>query len=107
MTAAAPTADRPATAADVEALRAEIRTLTALVRGKLNPAPPQLTLDEAVKLKLSRHTLMALVARGVFTDHRGLKRRGSPIRLYADELQAYREDGIEGVRRLREDMGRL
>lgn len=84
----------------------KIDRLERVVSGRLLPPVRQVTLAEAVKLGFPRRTLERAVAQGVFTDYRARRRRGAPIRLYQDELEAYRTDGEAGVCRLRHQLGR-
>lgn len=89
-----------------EVVETQLHQLARVVHNRLAPPVEQFSYAQCIKMGVSRKTLERLVAAGVFTDHRGLKRKGAPVKIYADELQAYRTDGVEGVRRLRADLGR-
>ena len=95
-----PAADR------LERLELAVHRLEVLIRSKLSPPVEQMTLAHAARLGFPRRTLSRLVAAGVFTDDRAMRRSGAPVRLYADELRVYRTDGEEGVMRLRRELGR-
>lgn len=89
-----------------EVVETQLHQLARVVHNRLAPPVEQLSYAQCIRLGIARKTLERLVAAGVFTDHRALKRKGAPVRIYSDEFQAYRTDGIEGVRRLRADLGR-
>lgn len=89
-----------------EAVEIGLHRLETLIRAKLAPPVRQLRLAEAAKLGFARRTLQRMVARRVFTDDRAGKRKGSPVKLYEDELKVFRTDGEKGVLRLREELGR-
>jgi hypothetical protein len=94
-------------AAKVDALTATVDRLTRVIQSRLAPPARQLTYAQAERLGFSRRALERAVSRGVFTDDRPDKSGSRRVRLYEDELGVYRSDGESGVRRLREELGRI
>lgn len=92
----------------LSAVLAEQHELRRLVH-KMTVVVEVLTTEQAAA-RLGRHvnTLTRLAARRVFTDARPVGRQvmGSPRLYYADELEAYRSGGENGVKRLRKELGR-
>lgn len=94
-------------AAKVGELTLTVHRLTQVVQSRLAPPVDRLTLDEAAaRLGRSASTFEKVVRRGLFTDPRPDKARGSKRLFLCDEIDAFAVDGPEGVRRLREFLGR-
>jgi hypothetical protein len=66
------------------------------------------TEEAARRAGVSVRTLVRLTAMQVFTDGRPPEKRGTkaPRRYYADEVNLYRTEGEDGVRRFQEEQGR-
>ena len=84
-----------------------VHRLERLVSAKLDDPVALLTLEQAAEVVgRSPRVFEKVVRRGAFTDPRGEKVRGSKRLLFADEVKAYRSDGLKGVQRLRRTLGR-
>jgi hypothetical protein len=93
--------------AKVEALSLQVHRAEATLRTKVVAPVVRLSVAEAMgRLNICERSMRTLLGKRIFTDSRGSKRNGSPWMLYADEVDAYRESGEEGLRLFRERLGR-
>lgn len=90
--------------AEIRNLATTVHRLEQTVRCKIETPVVTLALDQAEER--AGRTLDRANRLGVFTDLRGGKTQGSKRMYYADEIDAFRTDGAEGVRRLRRELGR-
>lgn len=94
--------------AELQVVKSMLHDLTAILHRLAVPVQVLTTEQVAERLGRDVRTVHRLYAGGVFSDARppGKRVKSSPRLTYADEVAAYTADGVNGVRRVQEQLGR-